>query len=605
MEERGLENHFKPSEMKCLEIIPTLPMWIIEYAWAHRMMDTLDGLDPSRWPEDDLQSLTLDEPWRLRVAAAQAYSIMKTRDIKSFERVMEFLDVTYTLLPRLVPPIKHMKIMFGLKTMIIMWMLREDQGIVNTVVKTITFFPSRLPQYHECSRQEMHLMRKNHQDFKALAQTLAMDMSMRKAYIKDLMEDQYGECYAQKLEDRLLHYLQELESTLQSDTYFDQLLKQECPMAYEEELLLPLITCDSTSLAASLKRLFHSAESSSRCHPSHKMGVGPAQERGIGRELEDSGTSKVALRLPKERTHKDGQSQPDRTSLYASQGICQDNREERSNSLELGPRHACAAEQGLEPQALIVEPGVDLSKDSPLLLEEDVSDGKEGKEGSRGRTEEVEDRQNNDEVPEASPLQLCSKHQKWVRSILQECSEELLCEKTDTPEHCQGSSSTSSQDLTPSLLTLCPPQHLTLATQNPYPAQPVAVSQPMALNDRAHSEQAGETADSPEASRTHRVKLRLSMESQALLLKSKFLQPFVRLRKLTQQECSMAAELRGTRTPEEEDGDDDDGEEEDDDERVEKTPVYSYYDVNTLYSSFESSSDEDPETQDSDLDYVP
>lgn len=36
------------------------------------------------------------------------------------------------------------------------------------------------------------------------------------------MEDQYGECYAQKLEDRLLHYLQVLESTLQSDTYFDQ-----------------------------------------------------------------------------------------------------------------------------------------------------------------------------------------------------------------------------------------------------------------------------------------------------------------------------------------------------------------------------------------------
>ncbi|XP_070994130.1 uncharacterized protein [Oncorhynchus clarkii lewisi] len=598
MEGRGLENHFNPSEIKCLEIIPTLPMWIIEYAWAHRMMDTLDGLDPSRWPEDDLQSVTLDEPWRLRVAAAQAYSIMKTRDIKSFGRVMEFMDVTYTLLPRLVPPIKHMKIMFGLKTKIIMWMLREDQGIVNIVLKIIKFFPSRLPQYHECSRQEMHLMRKNHQDFKALSQTLAMDMSMRNSYIKDLMEDQYGECYAQKLEDRLLHYLQVLESTLQSDTYFDQLLKQEGPMAYEEELLLPLITCDSTSLAASLKRLFHSDKSSSRCHPSHGAHKVSAQERGIGRELEGPGTSKVVLRSPKERTHKDGQSQLDRTSLYAFQGICQDNREERSNSLGLGPHHACAAEQSLEPQALIVELGVDLSKDSPLLLEEEVSDGEEG---SRSRTE-VEDRQNN-EVPEASPLQLCSKHKKWVRSILQECSEELLCEKSDTPVHCQGSSSTSSQDLTPSLLTLCQPQHLTLATQNPSPPQTVAVSQPTALDDRAHSEQAGEPADSPEANRTHKVKLRLSMESQALLLMSKFLQPFVRLRKLTQQECSMAAELRGTKTTQEEDRDD--GEEEDDEEHVEKTPVYSYYDLNTLYSSFESSSDEDPETQDSDPDYVP
>jgi len=36
------------------------------------------------------------------------------------------------------------------------------------------------------------------------------------------MEEQYGEQYAQKLEDRLLHYLRELESVLPGDTYIDK-----------------------------------------------------------------------------------------------------------------------------------------------------------------------------------------------------------------------------------------------------------------------------------------------------------------------------------------------------------------------------------------------
>uniref|UniRef100_A0A3B4TKC9 TERF1-interacting nuclear factor 2 N-terminal domain-containing protein n=1 Tax=Seriola dumerili TaxID=41447 RepID=A0A3B4TKC9_SERDU len=53
----------------------------------------------------------------LRVASAQVYSIVKNRDMEHFEKVMGFLEATYRLLPRLVTPIKHMKVMFGLKTM--------------------------------------------------------------------------------------------------------------------------------------------------------------------------------------------------------------------------------------------------------------------------------------------------------------------------------------------------------------------------------------------------------------------------------------------------------------------------------------------------------
>lgn len=75
-------------------------------------------VDSSSWPDVDSQPQSLEDSWRLRVTAAQVYSIMKSRDMQNFEKVLGFLETTHKLLPRLVPAIKHMKIMFGLKTMV-------------------------------------------------------------------------------------------------------------------------------------------------------------------------------------------------------------------------------------------------------------------------------------------------------------------------------------------------------------------------------------------------------------------------------------------------------------------------------------------------------
>lgn len=76
------------------------------------------AVDPSMWPEVDSQPLSLEDSWRLRVVSAQVYSIVKNRDMEHFEKVIGFLEANYTLLPKLVAPIKHMKIIFGLKTMV-------------------------------------------------------------------------------------------------------------------------------------------------------------------------------------------------------------------------------------------------------------------------------------------------------------------------------------------------------------------------------------------------------------------------------------------------------------------------------------------------------
>ncbi|XP_067445113.1 nuclear factor of activated T-cells 5 [Thunnus thynnus] len=414
-----------------LHSCPKLPLWIIEYVWAHKMMDIQEVVDVSHWPEVDSQPLSLEDSWRLRVVSAQVYSIMKNRDMEHFERVMGFLEATYRLLPRLVAPIKHMKIIFGLKTMVIMWMLREGRRMADTVFKIIQFFPSKLPQYQDqCSQHEMFLMRKNHLDFKALAQTLAVDKDKLEDYIKNQMEEQYGEHYAQKVEDRLLHYLQELETVLPRDTYIDKILKKESPVTEEEKLLLEVITSDTTTIATTLQKLLHCDVAS--CCP-----ISASQKSEHEAEMENS-------QLPK-------------SVLYAS------------------------SSKALLRSQVIRGKEAALSKDNYFMLEDEsnlsaltVGNGSDGGvknvasvlEREEGNTSEEEISQRSSECSQevVSSPQFCSKHRRWVKSILRqcpdECSEELLLQANVSlsPPLFQSSSSTSSsQDLTPSDLIPCPP----------------------------------------------------------------------------------------------------------------------------------------------------
>ncbi|XP_019113741.2 uncharacterized protein LOC104938148 [Larimichthys crocea] len=389
---------------RCLQSFPKLPLWIIEHVWAHRLMEIHTVADLSSWPEMDSQPLSLEESWRLRVASARVYSTVKNRDMERFEAALVFLENTYRLLPRLVAPIKHMKIMFGLKTMVIMWMLKQGRGMIDTVFKINQFFPSKLPQYQDhCNQHEMFLMRKNHLDFKALAQRLAMDKDKLQDYITNHMEEQYGEHYAQKVEDRLLQYLYKLETVLPGDTCIDEILKKGSPVTEEEKLLLGVITKDPMTVMMTLKKLLHCDVAS--C--------------SLGRVPQSSSKSVVHSSSSK--------------ALFKS----------TEAPRELQPTVFRRQEEA--DRDVLLESDSDVRR--PQQMEED---DREKEEVSRRSSESV------DEV--TSSPQFCSKHQRWVKTILQECpdecSEELLLQATvsSSPLLFQSSSSitSSSQDITPS-----------------------------------------------------------------------------------------------------------------------------------------------------------
>ncbi|KAF4072018.1 hypothetical protein AMELA_G00269530 [Ameiurus melas] len=376
-------------------VTSTLPVWIIEYAWTNRMMEVLQVLGPPLWLEGDRSSLTLKDPCSIRVTAAETWMVIRARDIKHFEHVMEFLDVTHTLLPQLVTSIKHMKIMFGLKTLVIMWMLWDDRSAESIKDKIVKFFPDSLPQYQRSSHRHMKLMQKTQRDFRNFAQLLARNPEMRKNYIRNLMEEQYGERYIMKLEERLSHYLEELNKALPQPTYIDQVLKQSGQLKGREELLQQLFTCNSACPAAALKKLLRCAMAS---HIDNKSTEMCKQQKGAPFDGPVFGPLCVALNPSLEEAEEDWLSQASSQSSWLNRDKSlekQRTRLKKKDDLDQTDKHPCVLEERC-PQT--TETGL-------VAAEKKAGD---------------------------LTAHLCSRHGKRMTSILQACSEELRSQDGET-----------------------------------------------------------------------------------------------------------------------------------------------------------------------------
>lgn len=430
-------------------------LWIIEYAWAHNILDVFKDVKASFWSDGDWESLNLDESWRVRVASAQVFIIVKNRQISHYERVLAFLENTNKLLPTLVPAIKHMKIAFGLKTMVIMWMLKEGAGSVNVVQKINKYFPRKLPQYQEhCRKHEMYLMKKNQLDFRTFAQSLIMDKQKLNDYIQNHVEEQYGDHYAQKTEERLLNYLQELDKALPKGTYIDKIMRKNSPMKEEEKALLDLVTDDS-KIATTLKTLLPS--DAAVCYSLHKSELRTRPTNYVAREAH------VCTGVSTDQTAPETSTEAVRQVESAVSDII-------VNDLH-GVRHE---------EAVTIH--TDISKKTAYGKDTPVPEESCPKSGAH--------------VVKVPP-HFCSKHQRWVRNILCECPGGSPDEQPPQDNEISPllfTSSSSSSDLTPSNLTIPPGHHQSPASDQRQKAEdsefvdkPVAA--PVGLGPPSHPAQ--------------------------------------------------------------------------------------------------------------------
>ncbi|XP_077049693.1 uncharacterized protein LOC143696832 isoform X2 [Siphateles boraxobius] len=551
-------------EKACSILIPALPLWIIEYAWTKQMMEVLEVLGPPLWLEGDWHLLTLEEPCRIRVVAAEVWRIVQGRDIKHFERVTEFLDVTYTLVPRLVTPIKHMKIMFGLQTLVVMWMLWNDRSTAKISDKIEKIFPNSLPEYHKCSRSNMDLMQKNLKDFKSFAHCLARDRDKRETYIRDLMEEQYGERYAQKLEERLSHYLRELDKVLPQPTHIEQVLKQSHPYGRGEKILKQLLSRDSASLATVLKRLLYSAVTTNL---SLDDSITPSlsntcEEPRDDKVVKPSHNTLLILRPSQISSKEERFSQTSTKELFSSQGLWHN----RNTEIILPQEEICSDGEIVTSTQLSDSEIHQIDSSQTLLVKKDLS--------WRHRQAKSQSEPEQKEGEAGFPEQMCTRHGKKMRSILQECSEELdgeavqaECTPTSTqstpplfphtPEP-QASSNqhslSSNPDSSSTNISMSYMQQVSLTpvSKKPVTPSPSVHQQSSSSPQSTASKQlgtprinAGQTLATvvlTKPSRTSEHNLKLSLESQSFLMQSKWLQPQV----LSKEECARATNLYRT-----------------------------------------------------------
>lgn len=216
------------------------------------------------------------------------------------------------------------------------------------------------------------------------------------------------------------------------------------------------------------------------------------------------------------------------------------------------------------------------------------------------------------------PEQMCTRHGKKMRSILQECSEELdgeavqaECTPTSTqstpplfphtPEP-QASSNqhslSSNPDSSSTNISMSYMQQVSLTpvSKKPFVPSPSVHQQSSSSPQSTASKQLGTprinagqmlaTVVFTEPSRTSEHNLKLSLESQSFLMQSKWLQPQVCLNRLSEVDCARATNsysLEG--------------------EQAAGHDQYVIFDVNTLYS--DSYSEDSDSTDSDDPDYKP
>ncbi|XP_028813903.1 uncharacterized protein LOC114766819 [Denticeps clupeoides] len=400
----GDQAKFSRTEVRCARLVPLLPLWVIEHAWSKEMLHVMEVVGPPLWLEGDWGSLSLQDSCSVRVAAAEAWAVLKARDVQHFERVVDFLEAVHKLLPCLVSPMKHMKILFGFKTLIIMWMFREDHRSDKTMEKVLRFFPCHFSQYNKCGRRNRGMMKKIHQDFSDFSRILAKDDGARRSYIRDLMEEQYGELYARKLQERLHHYLKQLEAALPRSTHIDEILNQDRPLTDGEELLLELLTSSSAPPAVALERLLRCALTDHHSISSQSIHSPP-----VGQVLT---ASQLLMRCLQDRTREERPSPRScsQSSIRSSFLLHLDSTQPGNSGI-----------QTTADLVLTVRAEGTGALDSPLLLEDGLAWSEESWEDGQRQECHAEEQMGGTQ----GAGRMCTRHGKLMRNVLQECSEEL------------------------------------------------------------------------------------------------------------------------------------------------------------------------------------
>ncbi|XP_033896367.3 uncharacterized protein LOC117424270 [Acipenser ruthenus] len=234
---------------RCVQVIPALRSWILDYLYRHRLLDIVRGFTAF----EDLSKIGI---LHLRILSTDMWCVMKSEDAEHYPKILEFLEWSHKENPDLVCFRHYIKMCTALKAKIIVNMLVKQHNLLNILKSLNEFFPENGLQYAQATRRDIKKLKLCFQQFRKLVLRMIRDESFRKQYIEVDLENEYGERFTNALQKLFWEYLERLESAFPPPK-IEQLLTGEISSDCTEEecILAELLQKQALSVPDMLQRL--------------------------------------------------------------------------------------------------------------------------------------------------------------------------------------------------------------------------------------------------------------------------------------------------------------------------------------------------------------
>ncbi|RXM29569.1 Tyrosine aminotransferase [Acipenser ruthenus] len=170
---------------RCVQVIPALRSWILDYLYRHRLLDIVRGFTAF----EDLSKIGI---LHLRILSTDMWCVMKSEDAEHYPKILEFLEWSHKENPDLVCFRHYIKMCTALKAKIIVNMLVKQHNLLNILKSLNEFFPENGLQYAQATRRDIKKLKLCFQQFRKLVLRMIRDESFRKQYIEGTETLQVG-----------------------------------------------------------------------------------------------------------------------------------------------------------------------------------------------------------------------------------------------------------------------------------------------------------------------------------------------------------------------------------------------------------------------------
>ncbi|XP_068117893.1 TERF1-interacting nuclear factor 2 isoform X2 [Hyperolius riggenbachi] len=157
-------------------------------------------------------SITETNEDAVSVVAGAVWQVMKNRDFRNFERIIELIEITIEQAPGLVCYRHYAKLNSGIRGKMILNMIEENRPLLDILRSLDIHFPSISADDAAAPSSITWKVQQSHMHFRQLILRMICDDKFRQHYVKTKLQVEYGEAFVSALENLLWEFLHRLET---------------------------------------------------------------------------------------------------------------------------------------------------------------------------------------------------------------------------------------------------------------------------------------------------------------------------------------------------------------------------------------------------------